>query len=110
MENLKATHTYFINKMETNNFEHLANAWATLPVCTKVSFFTFLMAKATFISTVTLLVFSSREVALISFGLYVVLVWGPAGLAIRDWLKYYMEEDPSLRVGLGSILGEENVS
>jgi hypothetical protein len=37
----------------------------------------------------------SREVALVSFGFYIALVWLTAGLAIRDWLTHYMKEDPA---------------
>ena len=53
------------------NFEQLSNAWDRLPKCTKISFFTFGMAKLTFISTVSSLVIFNREVSLVSFGFYI---------------------------------------
>ena len=79
---------------QEGNFENLYSAWDRLRTTEKVTFFTFLLAKITFITTVALLIFWGVSAAKPSFALYVILVWFTAFLAMKNWTTYYMEEDP----------------
>ena len=79
---------------QEGNFENLYSAWDRLRTTEKVTFFTFLLAKITFITTVTLLYFWGAQAAKPSFALYIILVWSTAFLAVKNWVAYYMEEDP----------------
>jgi fatty acid desaturase len=93
---------------QEGNFENLYSAWDKLRTTEKVTFFTFLLAKITFITTVTLLYFWGAQAAKPSFALYIILVWSTAFLAVKNWAAYHMEDDPKFKRHI--IEGWENAS
>ena len=76
--------------------ENLIKAWRKLPVCTKLSFISFVAAKVTLALAFCLMMATTSTPAIATGTLYAILVWTSIFLAIYDWQKYYMKEDPSL--------------
>jgi len=76
--------------------EGLIKVWRKLPICTKMAFASFAMAKVSLLFAFCLMMVAMTDTAIIVGILYGILVWTSAFLAIYDWLKYYMEEDLSL--------------
>jgi hypothetical protein len=80
--------------------ENLLKVWKKIPICTKLAFISFAIAKFSFLlGIITMFSNFSVSTAVIGF-IYFISVWTAIFLAVRDWLVYYMKED----------LEEENVT
>jgi hypothetical protein len=88
------THLTTLKNPETQ--ENLIKVWRKLPVCTKLSFISFVVAKVTLALAFCLMMATTSTPAIATGTLYAILVWTSVFLAIYDWRKFYMEEDPSL--------------
>jgi hypothetical protein len=76
--------------------ENLIRVWKRLPICTKLAFISFATAKVTLAVAFCFMMITMAKMAIGLGTLYAVLVWTSIFLAVYDWLKYYMKEDPSL--------------
>ena len=88
------THLTTLKNPETQ--ENLIKVWRKLPVCTKLAFISFVAAKVTLALAFCLMRAPTSTPAIATGTLYAILVWTSVFLAIYDWRKFYMEEDPSL--------------
>lgn len=74
----------------------LLEAWTKLPICTKLAFISFGIAKTCFIVGVAFKMMMMPIGAIIVGFIYFFAVWLAIFLAARDWMVYYMEEDDKL--------------
>lgn len=76
--------------------EDLLRVWKKIPICTKLAFISFGIAKLVFLFGL-ITMFSGLVITTITIGfIYFFAVYTSVFLAVRDWLKYYMEEDENL--------------
>ncbi len=76
--------------------ENLIKVWKKLPICTKLAFISFVAAKICLALAFCLMMATTSTPAIATGTVYAILVWTSVFLAIYDWRKFYMEEDPSL--------------
>ncbi len=76
--------------------ENLIRVWKRLPTCTKLAFISFASAKVTLALAFCFMMMTMAKIAIGLGTFYAILVWTSIFLAVYDWLKHYMEEDPSL--------------
>ena len=96
---LKTTTTPFTQLTTLKNpetQESLIKVWKKLPKCTKMAFVSFAVAKITLALAFCFMMMTMSKMAIGLGTTYAVLVWASVFLAVYDWLKYYMKEDPSL--------------
>ena len=97
--NKKTMITPFIRLTTLKNPEtqgSLTEVWKNLPICTKLAFIFFGIAKLSFIVGVALQMLMMPTALIAVACVYILSVWMAIFLAVRDWLVYYMEEDDKL--------------
>ena len=74
----------------------LFKAWGEQGLCTKIAFFSFIMAKVTFVTTIVAMMTHDEDLIMINFFLYFVFVWSAVFLSVYDWVKNIRKQNANI--------------
>tara|TARA_R110000765_G_scaffold361901_1_gene452142 strand:+ start:232 stop:615 length:384 start_codon:yes stop_codon:yes gene_type:complete len=76
--------------------ENLLKIWKEIPICTKLAFISFGIAKSIFLIGIITMFTGMVTLTIIAGFVYFFAVYAAIFLAVRDWSVYYMKEDDKL--------------
>ena len=80
------------SKLDDETSEAISKAWREATPVTKTAFFSFVMAKLTFILNIAALASFNKSFVMFAFTLYNVFVWSAVFLSAYDWVRIIRKE------------------
>jgi len=81
---------------DPDTINNLMFVWKTLPICTKLAFVSFIIAKGVLVVGIMCMAMLFPAGAATMGFIYAFTVWFTVFLAVRDWLVYYTGEEQEM--------------